>query len=117
MRGLLKKKDGKYQVDYYTTHLVGDFGIKALPIHPKDIPLIETEYNNDCLNNNINPVIDFNIEEVLEPGTTNYYEVASVFQEKVDISWEDIYARYKRNGGKKSFYNWIKINYITPNKK
>jgi hypothetical protein len=110
MRGLLKKKDGKYQVDYYTTHLMGDLGIKTLPINPKDIELVDTTYNNDCINSNIKPVIDFNIEEVLEPGTTNYYEVASVIQDNVDVSWEDIYARYKRDKGKKNFYNWIKIN-------
>jgi len=117
MRGLLNKKDNKFQVDYYTTHFGNDYGIITLPIHPDDIILVDTEHNNYCLNNNTYPAIDFNIDEILESGTTNYYKVASVIQDKEEISWEDIYTRYKRNKDKKSFYNWVKINYITPNKK
>lgn len=117
MIGKLKKDNNQFVFEYETS-FYNNGDIRILPLHPDDIKIVDNEYNNHCIEFKVYPVIYIKIDEILSPDGITYYEVASIIQnEKTDNSWEDIYSRYKRNKGKKSFYNWIKVNYDLPNKK
>jgi len=117
MIGKLKKDNNQFFIEYKNSVISDDIEIKILPIHPNDLVIVDTEHNNHCINSNVSPIIIFSTDEMLSPDGVTYYEVARVIQDKVDNSWEEIYERYKRNKGKKSFYEWIKTNYTIPNKK
>ncbi len=117
MIGKLKKDDNRFVVEYETS-FYNNHSVKILPIHPDDLNIVDNEYNNHCIEFKVYPIIYVKIDEILSPDGITYYEVARIIQnDKTDDSWEKIYERYKRNKEKKSFYNWVKIKYITPNKK